>query len=59
MTTNKLLKDVPEYEIIDFDGYIRWTVGSDGRYAVDPLYLEEFKEDMGIKESVSSLVAMR
>lgn len=49
MTSDKLLKVVLEYEIIDFDGYIRWTVGSDGRYAVDPLYLEEFKSDMGIE----------
>lgn len=54
MASDKLLKDVPKYEIIDFDGYIRWTVGSDGRYAVDPLYLEEFKADMGI-----AFVAMR
>lgn len=49
MASDKLLKDVPKYEIIDFDGYIRWTVGSDGRYVVDPLYLEEFKADMGIE----------
>ena len=38
-----------EFEVIDFDGYIRWTTREDGMYAVDPLYLEEFKAEMGIE----------
>lgn len=38
-----------EFEVIDFYGYIRWTIREDGRYAVDPLYLEDFKCEMGIK----------
>jgi hypothetical protein len=38
-----------EYEVIDFDGYIPWAKREDGKYAVDPLYLEEFKIYMNIK----------
>jgi len=49
MASDKLLKDVPKYEIIDFYGYIRWTPIDDNNYAVDPLYLEEFKTEMGIE----------
>lgn len=49
MASDKLLKDVPEYGIIDFDGYIRWLRKDDGKYVVDPQYLDEFKEEMGIE----------
>lgn len=38
-----------EFEVIDFDGYIRWTIREDGLHAVDPLYLEEFKTEMKIE----------
>ena len=33
-----------EYEIVDFDGYVQWARRDDGKYAVDPLYLDKFKE---------------
>ena len=33
-----------KYEVIDFDGYVCWVKRDDGKYAVDPLYLDEFKE---------------
>lgn len=38
-----------DYEIIDFNGYIQWAMRDDGKYAVDPLYLDKFKTEMGIK----------
>lgn len=38
-----------EFIVVDFNGYIRWTPIDDEKYAVDPLYLEEFKTEMEIK----------
>ncbi len=34
-----------KYEIVDFDGYVLWAMRDDGKYAVDPLYLDKFKEE--------------
>jgi hypothetical protein len=38
------MQKVPKYIIVDFQGYYHWSKRDDGAYAVDPLYLEEFKE---------------
>lgn len=37
-----------KYIIVDFKGYVHWIRRSDGVYAVDPLYLVEFKVYKGI-----------
>lgn len=34
-----------KYEIVDFDGYVQWAMQDDGKFAVDPLYLDKFKEE--------------
>lgn len=31
-----------KYIVIDFQGYVKWTKRSDGTYAVDPQFVNEF-----------------
>jgi hypothetical protein len=42
-------EEMVEFEVIDFDGYIQWARREDGKYAVDPQFLDKFKVEMGIK----------
>lgn len=33
---------IREYQIVDFKGYVEWARRDDGKYAVDPEYLNKF-----------------
>jgi hypothetical protein len=46
-----MITDEIEYEVIDFNGEVACCRLLNGTYAVDPLYLEEFKNAIKTKET--------